>query len=631
MAKSVKKSKPLTTLSGIIRMHPRGFGFVQLKSPSPYKEDIFIPKPFTKGAVDGDLVEIEVDENSTHPKGPEGKVITIKERSKTQLAGIMLDKGFAHIPLLKQEKPVEVLKSKGLKKGDRYTFEIVSWGDKQFPTRVKPLKYLGKIDDPSCDISAAIAEFELPHAFSEECEKEAKAFGTRVSKKEIAKREDLRDLPTFTIDPTTAKDFDDALSLSQDKQGFFHLAVHIADVSHYVKPDSFLDQEAYKRSNSVYFPGRCIPMLPATLSENLCSLKANVNRLTVTVFMVFDKTGELVSSRIGKTVIKSLKRFTYKEAKEVIDGKRASRFKDTLDLMCHLCHLLKAKRYERGSVEFALPELCILVDSKGNPTGTDKIEYDISHQLVEEFMLKANETVAKTLSDLKKPLPFRVHEVPSDDNLRDFSFVLGAFGFEVPETPTPKDIQKVFTEILGSSHEQYLATSYIRRMRLAVYSPDNIGHYGLALEHYCHFTSPIRRYIDLIVHRTLFEGPALDLLNITTYCSEKERTSDRAENRVILLKKLRYLKQIKKKEPHKLFDAIVTKVKGFGFFFELIDLGVEGFFTLSELSDDYYIFEEAKQILRGRRKDTVYHAGTRIQVLLKDIDLITLETKWHLT
>jgi ribonuclease R len=631
MAKSVKKSKPLTTLSGVIRMHPRGFGFVQLKAPSPYKEDIFIPKPYTKGAVDGDLVEIEVNEESTHPKGPEGRVVKINERSRSKLAGIMLDKSSAHIPLLKQEKPVDVLKGKGLKRGDRYTFEIISWGDKQTATKVAPLTYLGTIDDPSCDISAAIAEFELPYLFSEECEKEAKSFGSRVSRKEIAQREDLRSLETFTIDPTTAKDFDDALSLKKDKKGRYHLAVHIADVSYYVKPDSFLDQEAYKRANSVYFPGKCIPMLPKSLSENLCSLKADVNRLTVTVFMEFDKTGELISSRIARTVIKSLKRFTYKEAKLVIDGKKKSRFKETLDLMCELCHLLKQKRYERGSIEFALPELCILVDETGAPTGTDKIEYDISHQLVEEFMLKANETVAKTLSDQKKPLPFRVHEEPSDDNLRDFSFVLGAFGFDVPETPSPKDIQKVFLEILGSSHEQYLATSYIRRMRLAVYSPDNIGHYGLALEHYCHFTSPIRRYIDLVIHRTLFENGSQDLLNMTTYCSEKERTSDRAENRVILLKKLRYLKLLQKKDPKRKYDAIVTKVKGFGFFFELIDLGVEGFFTLTELFDDYYVFDEAKQLLRGRRTDTHYHAGTRLQVLLKDIDLITLETKWHLT
>ncbi|MBI3237037.1 MAG: RNB domain-containing ribonuclease, partial [Chlamydiales bacterium] len=280
--------------------------------------------------------------------------------------------------------------------------------------------------------------------------------------------------------------------------------VHIADVAHYVKPGSALDQEAIIRCNSTYFPGTCIPMLPEQLSNELCSLKPEVVRLTVSVLMDFDKEGTLIGHEVVRSCIYSAKRFTYFEAKDVLDKKVKSPYAKSLELMVELCQLLKKKRHERGSIDFALPETVILIDEKGEPTGVKKIEYDITHQLVEEFMLKANEMVAKELNLRKRPVLYRVHEEPSEENFTDFYQFARSLGFTLPAKPTPIDIQEMFDEAKKSPHSHQLSVAFIRSMRLAQYSPNNIGHFGLALEHYSHFTSPIRRYSDLVTQRLLF-------------------------------------------------------------------------------------------------------------------------------
>ncbi len=300
--------------------------------------------------------------------------------------------------------------------------------------------------------------------------------------------------------------------------------------------------------------------------------------------------------------------------------------------MVELCALLKRKRYERGSIEFAMPELVVLVDANGVPTGTDYVSYDITHQLVEEFMLKANEIVATHLTKGGKNLTYRIHDVPAEENMKDFSMLARGFGFELSENPSNADLQKLFDEAMNTTYGQYLATSYIRRMRLAIYSADNIGHYGLSLTHYCHFTSPIRRYVDLVVHRILFgeddNKEALDI--IAERCSEQERISAKAENSVYLLKKLRLINHDYQQDAYKQYEAVVTRVKPFGFFFELIDLMLEGFIHVSEIDNDYYIYDEGNLKLEGRRSGQTYSAGEKITVMLKEIDLITLETKWSL-
>lgn len=629
------KNLPENAVQGTIRINPRGFGFVEVEGENIWQEDIFIPRHAVNQAIDGDKVLINVSPHVSE-KGPEGKVTAIVERGRSHLAGICTSSSQkyanVYVPALGPEKSAyfDIPKKTSIKVGDRVVMEVIHWGDGD-DIHCKFDRKIGYIQDPATDVSCAIEEFEIRKEFPKEILEEVKTWGKSVTQKDISTREDLRNLQTFTIDPDTAKDFDDALSLSKDKKGIYHLAVHIADVSHYVHDKTKLDKEAALRANSTYFPGTCVPMLPKELSENLCSLKPNVNRLTVTVFMDFDALGEMIHYRIAKTVIKSAKRFTYKNAKRILDGKAKSPHKEKLELMVELCLLLKKKRYDRGSVEFAMPELVVIVNEKGVPTGTDYVEYDITHQLVEEFMLKANETVAKHLNSQGKDVPYRVHDEPSEDNLRDFAILAQAFGFKIPLKPSPQDIQKLFDQALGTPYEQYLATSYIRRMRLAVYSPINIGHFGLALTHYCHFTSPIRRYVDLVAHRLIFENPAdiKALEHIAETSSLQERISAKAEMSVLNLKKYRLLEQFYKDNPKKKYEAIITRIRPFGLTFEILDLMLEGFIHISELGNDYYEFDEKSNRLRGIRRREIFSSGEKIFVILREIDLIYCESKWQ--
>lgn len=634
----VKGTPTAEVKTGIIHMHPRGFGFVTLEGVTSGTEDVFIPKPYTMNAVHGDMVEVQVS-LEVSDKGPEGKVVAIIERGRSHIAGVvkMVERkgiALAYVPLLGAQQRV-VIKAQtkvDLKIGDRVTMEVEEWGEKNSDTICRLKERIGHISDPSVDIKAATEEFELRSVFTADVIAEAQSFGNRVTQKEMEFREDLREMEVFTIDPDTAKDFDDALSLHVDKKKHYHLGIHIADVSHYVTHGSALDEEAKQRCNSTYFPGTVIPMLPHELSSHLCSLKPNVNRLTVSVFVEFDPKGDMLNYRIARSVIRSAKRFSYREAKAVLDGKKPSPHSKTLHTMVELCGLMKKKRYERGSIEFAMPELVILVDEEGKPTGTDYIEYDITHQLVEEFMLKANELVALHLANQGRNLTYRIHDIPSEDNMKDFAMLVEAFGFRLSETPKPRELQDLFEEVMKTEHGRYLATAYIRRMRLAIYSPENIGHYGLALTHYCHFTSPIRRYVDLVVHRILF-GDTDDrahLEEIAQHCSDQERISAKAEGNVVLLKKLRLLESVRQKEPNFQFEALVTKVKPFGIYFELTDYMMEGFLHVSDLSNDYYVFDEEQMRLQGRRSGESFQLGSPVTLMLLETDFVTLECHWGL-
>ncbi len=627
------------TVTGILHMHARGFGFVTPDSPSKYEEDIFIPKNMADSAVDGDKVEVLVNPNSNWEKGPDGKVVSVLKRGRSHLAGtikVVDAQGFfvCFCPLLGTSKPVicENPEDLPVKIGERVILKVKKWGDEQERTRAEILYSMGHIDNPSCDIPCAIEEFDLEKAFSIEALEEAKKFGKTVSKKDLKGRTNLTETPCFTIDPDTAKDYDDALSLTKDKKGIYHLAVHIADVAHYVKEGSFLDKEAKTRCNSTYFPNFCLPMLPEELSNQLCSLKANVIRLTASVLMDFDKEGTLLKYEIVRGYIKSAKRFTYGDARRVLDGKLKSAYKDSLMLMQELCLLLKKKRRERGSIDFSLPETVIEVDPNGVPTGLKTIEYDITHQLVEEFMLKANETVAKHLSDAGKTLLFRVHDAPPPENLADFYTLAASFGFTLPKEPEAADLQQLFEEAKGKPYAEQLAVAFIRSMKLAYYSPNNVGHFGLSLEHYCHFTSPIRRYSDLIIQRLLFDEQIEEkkLNEVALLCSNQERVSFKAEMSVKTLKKLRLLKSYLEEDPYREFKATVTRVKAFGLQFEASPVPIEGFLHVSELEDDYFVYDERRGVLVGKYNGKIHAIGETLLVRIKTLDLILQETAWEL-
>ena len=633
-ADSSSKTK---TVVGSLKVHPRGFGFLEI--PDSDEADVFIPKPYINRAIDGDIVEVAVNLESVSEKGPEGKVLSVVSRKRKAIVGtvssVNASQALVFCPLLGDKNPA-ILHQPSKKDqdklvvGDRVQLEVTDWGSKEESIKTKLLRKIGHISDPATDIPAAILENEIREAFPEEAVAEAKAYGTKVTKKDLEGREDLRKLECFTIDPDTAKDYDDAISLTEEN-GLYVLGVHIADVSHYVKPNSALDREAHQRCNSTYFPGYCVPMLPHELSDNLCSLREGVMRLTVSVFMHVDKDGELISWRIARSVIKSSKRFTYKQVKKILDDELESPHKKKLQQMVSFCHILKKKRASRGSVQLYMPELFVHVDPTGKPTGTEIIEYDITHQMVEEFMLKANEVVAIHLSKEGKNVTFRVHEEPARESLREFAALVSAFGYQLAQDPTPQDIQKFFTEIESSPYAQYLATCYIRSMRLACYSPDNIGHYGLSLEHYCHFTSPIRRYVDTVVHRLLF-GENEERSTLAAICqeaSDKERISGKAEGSVIMLKKLRLLQEICQKHHHKQFEAVITRIKPFGIYFDILELMLEGFLHISELDNDYFIYNETAMHLFGRHTQVCYKAGDSLLVMAKSIDFITPECTWE--
>lgn len=635
-----QKNSPTETPSlvkGTLRMHPRGFGFVVPENRALHPEDFFIVKHLTKTAVDGDLVEIKVLPPSKKDKGPEGEVICILERSRSHLAGLVQQvspSGEISLfsPLLGLHRQIRAEKfSHALRYGDRVIMKILDWGGQNKPILSEITHHFGHISQPSIDVIAAAEEFSLQKEFPPEVLKEVQKYSTTVSAKDYQDRLDLTQEESFTIDPTTAKDFDDALSLTKDSKGQYHLGVHIADVAHYVRPQSALDEEALRRCNSTYFPGACLPMLPEELSNHLCSLKPKVVRLCVSVLMTFDAKGTLLKHEIRRSAIKSAFRFTYDEAKKVLDGKKKSKHLPTLQLMVELCLLLKQKRYERGSIDFALAEVVLDIDPEGKPTSYHIVEYDITHQLVEEFMLKANEVTAKALSSQGLPVIFRIHEKPNDENIEDFFALARSLGFFVPAKPDSKDIQKLFEQAKTTTFAQQLSIGFIRSMKLASYSPENVGHFGLSLEEYCHFTSPIRRYPDLIIQRLLFNElpPHYDLERIAQLCSDKERISFKAEQTVKTLKKLRLLKEWHTEDPNRKYTGFISKIKPYGLHFELAPLSVEGFLHVSALGWDYFVYEEGRNALFGRNSSTRFCVGDPIEVKLRSVDLVLLEAHWE--
>ena len=629
---STKEVPKKETVQGKASVHPRGFAFVDVDG---LEQDVFIPKPFVNGAVDKDIVAVEV-ESKVSSKGPEGKITHIVERAHSEVSCVIEEKyenntyySFASLVGIDKDFLVEAKKGQKLKRGDRVLAKVTHWAKKDEPTVSTLIKVMGSMDDANLDIDCALTEFKLSKKFPKGVVTEAKEYGKTVPKAQDKKRRDLTKMITFTIDPTTAKDFDDALSIEKDEKGNTFLAVHIADVSHYVKPGTMLDSEAYKRGNSTYFPGKCIPMLPEELSNELCSLKENVERFTVSVLMKLDSNGVLLSYEIVKGIIKSQKRFTYEEAMDVLDHKIEHPLLPQLKELVELCHKFKAIRRSRGSVDLVMPDISLNINKNGDPIAFTKVEYDITHQLVEECMLKANEMVATHLRDKCQGSLFRVHEEPGSDQMGDFKTLAETLGFRLPSDPTPNDLQKLFDEAKGSPVVYQLSVAYIRSMKQALYSTENIGHYGLSLENYTHFTSPIRRYSDLIIHRLLFdENEATDLNAIAGYCSDTERVSFRAEMQVLKLKKLRLLNKMMETNPAQVYPAVVTKVKKVGIHFELESLLTDGFIHISKLSKDYFVYNQKRDRLIGSDTNEQFYISKVIGVRLESVDLVIQEAEW---
>ena len=616
----MKKDKKVV---GIFSLASRGFGFVK----HPKGKDIFIPAKYTLAAITGDSVEVMV--TTTAKDRWEGRVAKIVKRSTKELTVIVIAKDrkgyICYSVVLGNNRTIYLASKDKFKVGDRLLVTVKKWHPKIY---VLFKQYLGSIDNPDVDIAICALDFKLATTFSDH----EKAFAEIAKSNKAKKRVDLTHLECITVDPDDAKDFDDAISLNMDDDGSFQLGIHIADVSHFVESNSLLDKAAFTRGNSTYFPGLCLPMLPSTLSFEACSLMPNVIRFAVSVLVKFNKEGVVLNYSVVRSKIKSRRRFTYAEAFDILNNRKKSAFKSTFFHLHRLASLLKSRRMLRGSVDLSMPETRVVILPNGEPERIDVVEHDIAHQLIEEFMLKANEIVA-SWAGKERAIIYRIHEKPSKESLHEFYMSARALGFALPTHPTDADVQAMFSSKEHPELLQYLSLLYVKSMKLAEYSTDNsVGHYGLRLKKYTHFTSPIRRYADLVVHRILFGAKVSkeQLDKICMHLSATERNSMRAEQFINRLKKLRLLYKNYLQNRNEVYTGLVSKIKPFGIFFDLTNYYVEGFLHISKLGDEYFVFNAQQSSLTGKDTATTLALGSAIKVRISSFSLILQEVSFEM-
>jgi ribonuclease R len=512
---------------------------------------------------------------------------------------------------------------------DKVVVRLEAWESRHVNPEGEIIEVLGAATAPGIDMLSIIRKYDLPTEFPKSVLDEANRIPQTVEQKLIQGREDLRDQFIVTIDPDDARDFDDAINVEKiDNTGGLRLGVHIADVSAYVTPDSALDREARRRGNSVYLPDRVIPMLPERLSNGVCSLNPSVDRLTHSVFIEFDKNGRAKSARFAKSVIRSAKRLTYKEAYAILQAKPNGELSRRLHTAWELASLLRRKRFEQGSLDLDFPEVKVHVDADGKATRLERVENDQSHQLIEEFMLAANEAVARELRHCSIATIYRVHEDPDPEKLGEYREFILSFGYKVGDLSHRKEVQRFLASIKGKPEEQALKIGLLKSLKRARYAAQPLGHYGLAKANYLHFTSPIRRYADLVVHRTLAERnlPRRSKIDIgqieslANHISDTERNAAEAEIESVRLKKLQFFEQQLKERNPEVFRAAIMDVRNYGLVVELPDALVTGVVHVSTLSDDFYRFDAAQRRLVGRRTNRRFSVGDEIRVFVARVD-----------
>ena len=622
-------SREMNLITGFFEGHRDGYGFVI--SDKPDERDIFIPPRKTAGAMSGDRIVARV-ENALRR---EGSIIRILERGRKRITGEFVREGNAYYVRPKNRKfPFYIFigpKCKGkAQSGDTVVAELTSYPDAGRPPQGKIVKIMPPVTEASLETAMIIEEYGLPLKFPAAVQAEARQLKEDTS---LKKRKDCRDLLTVTIDGETAKDFDDAISISQSESGF-RLHVHIADVSSYVPWDSSLDLEARKRGTSVYFPGSVIPMLPEKLSNNLCSLVPKKDRPAFTVEMKFNHSGAMIGKSFYPSMINSNERMTYTSVKKILvdhDQEETARYDYLLEsfrAMEALAGILRKIRMKRGSLDFDLPEPEVILDIQGNPEAICASERNLAHMIIEEFMITANEAVASHLEKVGLPSLYRIHEKPDTDKLDELIPIFTSLGFRIKKTG-PGTFQTILKKIKGSSEESILNILLLRSLKQAKYLPENIGHFGLASSCYTHFTSPIRRYPDLIVHRILRESlerkgisdakrKELDKLlpDIAVQSSKTERTAEEAEREIVNAMRVWFMKD----KVGDNFDGIITGINPHGLKIQLNDFFVEGFLNVSTMSDDYYRFDDRNYRLIGRRNKVSYRLGQKIQVRIEKVN-----------
>lgn len=623
---------------GKLQGHERGFGFVMPEDrESP---DVYIPAEAMNGAMHGDKVVSNVTKRSQGGKRQEGEIIRILERKNQFIVGTYEDNknfGFLLPDNQKIFHDIFIPKShvNGAKNGQKIVVEITQWPERRRNPEGKVSEILGYPSETGTDVLSIIRQFDLPEEFPAKVLKFAQNIENEVSQDEIKKRKDLRNIKTFTIDGEDAKDLDDAISIEILENGNYSLGVHIADVSHYVKEGSPLDKESYRRGNSVYLVDRVIPMLPRELSNGICSLNPNLDRLCLSVIMQINKQGKVVAHDIQETVINTDKRLVYEDVSDYLEDKDPKSIEkldgilEELDTMKELMHILKSKRETRGSIDFNFPETQIILDDRGKPIEIKKADRRIANRMIEEFMLVTNETVAEQFYWAEVPFLYRIHEEPSEERMETFSKFIHNLGYSLKGKEIhPKDLQILTEEIEGKKEELVISTMMLRSLKKAKYSMERNIHFGLAAEYYSHFTAPIRRYPDLVIHRIIKdfikgnisnhkeESLKKNLPEIAEHTSLTERTAEEAEREVQDLKMTEYMSERIGKE----YEGIISSLTNFGMFVQLENT-IEGLVPFSQMIDDYYQFDEENLKIIGERTKKVYNLGDKVKIEVVGADI----------
>ncbi len=597
-------------------------------------EDIFISSNNTHKALHGDKVKVRLFPKRKSAK-TEGEIIEILQRKKTKFVGIIQKhKNFAFLIPDNKSTPIDIFipldQLNGGKEGQKAVAELTEWPDQAKNPFGRIIQVLGKPGENEVEIHAILAEYNLPYNFDPEVEKEAEKLSDKISAEEISKRRDYRKITTFTIDPFDAKDFDDALSVEKLADNTYRIGIHIADVSHYVADNTRLEEEAYERATSIYLVDRVVPMLPERLSNFICSLRPNEEKLTFSVIFDMNETGKISSVWIGKTVINSDRRFTYEEVQDIIETGEGD-YKEEVSILNSIAKEVRRKRMREGAIGFDKKEVKFNLDDKGKPLSVYYKEQKDAHKLVEEFMLLANKAVAEKVGKVKgstkpKTFVYRIHDIPNPEKLGKLTEFVSKLGYTM-KTDSRKAISKSFNTLLkqseGKGEENLIETLAIRSMAKAEYSTKNIGHYGLAFDYYSHFTSPIRRYPDLMVHRMLFaylnksgSFPKEIYEEKCIHSTEMEKLAQSAERDSIKLKQVEFLSDKVGQE----FAGVVSGVSKWGIFVEIVENKCEGMIRLGDLDDDFYYLDEDNYQVIGHNTHRKFKLGDDINILIKSVD-----------
>jgi ribonuclease R len=610
---------------GHLQMNERGFGF--LVSSDPSEPDFYIAGDDTANALHGDLVVARLKQRGQRDSRLRGEVVRLLQRKRRHLVGMLcktpqffyVRPDETRIPYDIQVPAPKEASTLGLK----VVIELGDWSERNATPKGRIIEVLGAPDDPGVDLLSIVRKYDLPTSFPENVEQEAADIAARIAPSEIERREDFRKIFTLTIDPDDAKDFDDALSYQTHQDGSFDIYIHIADVSHYVRVGSPLDVEARERGNSVYLVDRVIPMLPEKLSNGICSLQPNVDRLVKTAIVTLDPRGEIRNFRFAEGIIHSAKRFTYQEAFALIQKPPTTPLAHDLHALNAMAQVLRKRRFARGALDLDMGEIKVRLDANGTPVRLEKMENDLSHQLVEEFMLLANEVVALELKRRGRPGLYRIHENPDPGRLAEFRAQAKSMGFPCGDLTQKGEIQKLLDRAKGQPGEEVIKIGLLKSLKRAMYSPKPLGHFGLSKINYTHFTSPIRRYSDLVVHRVLFHsdraaGSYDNLARLALHLSTTERTASEAEQESVKLKKLEYFGLQAKASTRASFQALVLEVRASGLLVQLPEFQVQG---LVPLASGDFVFNAQRLELLDRPGNRTFRAGQSLEVEVASVDL----------